>query len=169
MDIKNPPQSLICKCFLGGKTLQRYTLKSKCQRKTPNNYSSREQTQSFTGFLNFVSSIQKLRIMKTKEFYIEKAKELIEKAKLVKGEYDENDIFSYPEMKDPSRELIHLIYSYDKTLPLLDEAKELMELSFSGISFDNHKCKVDFQKYHTICKYFIHYIEELAPERAVHS
>lgn len=116
-----------------------------------------------------MSSIQKLRIMKTKEFYIEKAKELIEKAKLVKGEYDENDIFSYPEMKDLSRELIHLIYSYDKTLPLLDEAKGLMELSFSGISFDNHKCKVDFQKYHTICKYFIHYIEELAPERAVHS
>ena len=104
--------------------------------------------------------------MRTKEFYTEKAKELIEKAKLVKGEYDENDIFSYPEMKDLSRELIHLIYSYDKTLPLLDEAKGLMELSFSGISFDNHKCKVDFQKYHTICKY---YIEELAPERAVHS
>lgn len=51
----------------------------------------------------------------------------------------------------------------------IEKAKELMELSFSGISFDNHKCKVDFQKYHTICKYFIHYIEELAPERAVHS
>lgn len=32
--------------------------------------------------------------MKTKEFYIEKAKELIEKAKLVKGEYDENDILA---------------------------------------------------------------------------
>ena len=80
--------------------------------------------------------------METKEFYIEKAKELIEKAKLVKGEYDENDIFSYPEMKDLSRELIHLIYSYDKTLPLLDEAKGLMEISFSGISVDNHSVKL---------------------------
>lgn len=102
--------------------------------------------------------------MKTKEFYVEKAKELIEKAKSVKGQYDENNIASYPEMKALSRELIHIIYSYDKTLPLLDEAKELINIPFSGSIFDKYQYKDSFQKYYTICQYLIHYIEELSED-----
>lgn len=100
--------------------------------------------------------------MKTNEFYVEKAKELIEKAKSTNGVTDENGLENFPDMKSLSRELVHLIYSYDNTLPLLDEAKGLMSLSFSDTIFEHERHKYDFRKFNEVCDYFIYYIEELS-------
>ncbi|NDV81295.1 hypothetical protein [Bacteroides sp. 51] len=101
--------------------------------------------------------------MKEKAFYEEKAKSLRETVLTIqsKGETPSlEDVFNpYPGIKEAILEFTHLVYSFDRNLPLNKDLEKLRELKFyhasSGISkyvpnsFDHIIFHIDF---------FLHYL-----------
>lgn len=96
--------------------------------------------------------------MKTKDFYIneaEKLKHQVSSIRLTEPDLTTHSLLNpYPEIRNVILEFAHLVYSYDKSLPLNSYAQELKDLKFSHPfessgeyneeNFDNIVYHIDF-------------------------
>lgn len=103
--------------------------------------------------------------MRDKNFYKEKA-EAIKKGVLAiqkNGEkFDpENPFNSYPGIYETIREFIHIVYSFDKDLPLNKELDELEKLRFKSILMcgNTKSANKDFDFVVSKIDFFIHYLD----------
>ncbi|WP_319505077.1 hypothetical protein [Bacteroides graminisolvens] len=102
--------------------------------------------------------------MRDKSFYKEKAESIknnvleIQKRGAI---FNIEDPFnSYPGITDIIREFVHLVFSFDRSLPLNKELENLSKLRFSsaitgGVDF----AKKDFEKVISKIDFFIHYLD----------
>lgn len=103
--------------------------------------------------------------MRNKTFYKEKAEaiknEVLEIQK--KGEVFniDNPFNSYPGIHEVIREFIHIVYSFDKDLPLNKELDELTKLRFMPIAIGGNSKFVnkDFDIVISKVDFFLHYLD----------
>lgn len=109
--------------------------------------------------------------MRTKEFYKEKALEIrnnvfdiIEKGESCdideKG-FPKNLLDAYPDIHDEILEFIHLVYSFDKNLPLNKSIESLLTIEFksSYITGESDGNAKNFNRIISYIDFFIHYID----------
>ncbi len=105
--------------------------------------------------------------MKDKAFYEEKAKALKETVLSIKSKektYNLEDVFKpYPGIKDAIIEFIHLVYSFDRNLPLNKDLEKLRDLRFNDTSFGGVNYALeDFDVFISRIDFFLHYLDTYA-------
>lgn len=104
--------------------------------------------------------------MRDKTFYKEKAETIknevleIQKKGEVHNIHDPFNFNPYPGIREAIREFVHLVYSFDKNLPLNKEIQPLVDLDFTN---STEYIGVDFtqKKFETIISkidFFLHYL-----------
>lgn len=93
-------------------------------------------------------------------FYLNRAEELLKSFDgAAKKDVPVSDVVN-TEMRDVERDFIHLVFAFDKDIPLLSELRALYDSSsllspYSGESYQDH-----VSKFRKLIEFFIHYQKE---------
>lgn len=104
--------------------------------------------------------------METKEF-ISRAENLLKKLDEIKKSPCELDecvmgYGVYPGLEDLQRDVVHLVYAYDRNLPVLSEMEKLCkEIAWFSHPFaGSQQWDNFFKKFHSLIQYFIQYLKD---------
>lgn len=103
--------------------------------------------------------------MRDKSFYKEKAESIKNDVLEIQKKGDifniEDPFNSYPGITDAIREFVHLVFSFDRNLPLNKELENLSKLRFASVIIGGSVdfVKKDFEVVISKIDFFIHYLD----------
>ncbi|WP_300697507.1 hypothetical protein [uncultured Bacteroides sp.] len=105
--------------------------------------------------------------MSKKDFYIEQScnlkDEIIETMNRKTSGLDLEQMSNpYPEMENIILKFLHLVYAFDKHLPLNEHISQINRFKFNPLSFGEERTKKEFEKLLYYVDFFIDYLKEYA-------